>query len=124
MKESGSDFEERVYNILANAWKRMEDAHNNGERASIDQANQKALEAFEARPITDTSEWYKTQYAKAGLVLPEMQADKREVSPKDRVGIGKEIMAFADRMIKISKTRQASMESRTQRCARDDSMAR
>ncbi len=108
------DFGERVERILESAWKRMEDAHNSGEREAISAANQRVLEAFEARPITDTSAWYREQYAKSGVELPEA---KREVTYK----IDAEIETRVKRMAKMYA---ASMEGPTQRCARDDSRTR
>ncbi len=112
------DFEERTMHILESAWKRMEDAHNSGQREAISAANQRVLEAFEARPvITDTSAWYKEQYAKSGVELPETNGDKRETTYK----IDAEIQARINRMAKMYA---ASMDGPTQRCAQDDSRTR
>ncbi len=111
------DFEERTMRILESAWKRMEDAHNSGEREAISAANQRVLEAFEARPISDTSAWYKEQYAKSGVELPETKGGKMETTYK----IDTEIQARINRMAKMY---EASMEGPVQRCARDDSRER
>ncbi len=115
------NFEERTMRILESAWKRMEDAHNSGEREAISAANQRVLEAFEARPITDTSAWYKAQYAKSGVELPEAKEVKKEISSE----LNAEIKARIDKMAKAYlAAHEASMESPPQRCARDDSRTR
>ncbi len=111
------DFEERTMHILESAWKRMEDAHNSDERGAISAANQRVLEAFEARPITDTREWYKAQYAKSGVALPETKGNSMEIAYK----IDAEIQARINRMAKMYED---SMDSPPQRCARDDARAR
>ncbi len=115
------DFEERTMRILESAWKRIEDAHNSGEREAISAANQRVLEAFEARPISDTSAWYRDQYAKSGVTLPEAKESTKEtVSEFDA-----EIKARIEKMAKAYRAaHEASMESPSQRYARDDSRTR